>query len=996
MKFFSYSPDATLNAALRTELAAYAVEVELVPLRDDALPPATTPCPVVLIEWDVAQGWRIPHPTLEQLRALRARCVAVVDAASEFEACRQLAGSGTFVLDRAYPWRLAFLLPASSQASASAPTSPAGQEPRSVAETLADTPLTLDDFMHSVLDAIVIMDEAQHIRYWNTIAEQLYGWSASEVLGKHARDVLQTHFLGMSREAVLDELLREGQWSGYVQQRHREGQWIVLEAHSRVLRHGDGGMYGVLATMRDMTSHIDAVSRLAEREQQSLMFLEHFHGLAYQSAGGDTLPTMCVGVVRDVCGYRAEDFLTGAVRWRDLIHPDDLTAVLEDWERLESGVVSRLINSYRIIDAHGQLRWIKDIGHRWENEADGSIVISGLALDITAEKEFQLRVEMSELLYRNLWEMEANALFMIERETGAIREVNQAAVELYGYSREEFLTMRNVDVSAEPDRTRMATHSEVREIPVRWHKRKDGTVFPVEIHATHFQWQGKDVHLAAISDINDRLVREERLYEAEQRYRMLFEQSPDGVVVFDGATWRPRECNAKAYEQLAYTQSEFLELRLHDLVVDAPEAVDAIVQIAQVQGTVDFEALFRTGDFRQRDMHVTLVSLVLSGRPVLYAIMRDITTRKLTQDNLRTLSRAVEQSPAAIVITDADGIIEYVNPRFTAVTGYEASEAIGQTPRLIKSGEVQRDVYQALWRTLAEGEEWRGELLNRKKSGELYWALVSISPVKNEHGLTQHFVAVQEDITQTKKAQAELVDALERAERSDKLKDAFIANMSHEIRTPLNIILGFTALLRDSATGDHSDEFDLCIESIERGGERLLRTVEEILHISSIQAGTFPNQPIRMSIDEHTAHAVRDFSMRAEDKGLALDFEAGCAQEYILADPYVFSQMLTNLLDNAIKFTIHGGIRLRTILGDGEVLLTVADTGVGIDDEYLPHLFDSFTQEQTGNSRPFEGLGLGMALTKRYTEMCNASIEVASVKGVGTTFTVRFPLDSSR
>jgi PAS domain S-box-containing protein len=152
---------------------------------------------------------------------------------------------------------------------------------------------------------------------------------------------------------------------------------------------------------------------------------------------------------------------------------------------------------------------------------------------------------------------------------------------------------------------------------------------------------------------------------------------------------------------------------------------------------------------------VLLSAMELDGKPVLQAVVRDITVRRRTEDKLRQLSRAVEQSPASIVITNPAGDIEYVNPKFVNVTGYTLAEAFGKNPRILKSGEKSPEAYGVLWQTISAGQEWRGEFHNKKKNGELYWESASISPIRDLAGRVTHYVAVKEDITARKQTEAE-------------------------------------------------------------------------------------------------------------------------------------------------------------------------------------------------------------------------------------------------
>jgi PAS domain S-box-containing protein len=250
--------------------------------------------------------------------------------------------------------------------------------------------------------------------------------------------------------------------------------------------------------------------------------------------------------------------------------------------------------------------------------------------------------------------------------------------------------------------------------------------------------------------------------------------------------------------------------------------------------------------------------------------------------------------------------------------------------------------------------------------------------------------AVIKDITERKQFEAQIIYAKVKAEQSEKLKDSFIANISHEIRTPLNIILGYTGLIaslfEDRIRKDETEFF----ESIQRGGQRLMRTVEHILNISSIQTGNFQVHPEQIDISARVAKIAQDMQPLAQEKGLTLDFVNDCRKGLILADRYCIDQAITNLTENAIKFTNKGGVTLHVYRENQWLAIEIKDSGIGISPEYLPKVFSVFSQEIAGYSRPFEGLGLGLALTKRYIELNNGSVTVKSRKGSGSSFVIRF------
>lgn len=237
-----------------------------------------------------------------------------------------------------------------------------------------------------------------------------------------------------------------------------------------------------------------------------------------------------------------------------------------------------------------------------------------------------------------------------------------------------------------------------------------------------------------------------------------------------------------------------------------------------------------------------------------------------------------------------------------------------------------------------------------------------------------------------------LLEEKHRAEqRASMLKTAFVANISHEIRTPLNIILGYISLLQDELPGELQQRTAPYFTSIEQSSDRLIKTISEILDISSIQAGTFAARTERFRVKPLVESHAHDFARRAQDAGLAL-VHTDIDDAVMVGDRFSFEQTLIHLLDNAIKFTPRGSITISARATHDDVVIVIQDTGVGIAPDFLPRIFDTFTQEVTGYSRPFEGLGLGLALVRSYLAVNQGSIDVQSEKDKGTTVTMRYPI----
>ncbi len=369
----------------------------------------------------------------------------------------------------------------------------------------------------------------------------------------------------------------------------------------------------------------------------------------------------------------------------------------------------------------------------------------------------------------------------------------------------------------------------------------------------------------------------------------------------------------------------------------------------------------------------------------------DITERKQAEDDIRRLSTAVEQSPSMVVITDTEGKLEYVNPKFTELTGYSSAEAIGQKSNILKSGVQDIEFYKEMWQIIESGKVWRGQFHNKKKNGELFWEAASISGILNESGEVINFIKMGEDITQQKITEAELKIALEKALESDRLKSAFLSNMSHEIRTPMNGVLGFINLLNEPNLS--KSKISKYSEIINKSGTRLLNTINDIIDISKIEAGEVVLTKNETFIDTEIEELYSFFLPEANKKGLSLFVEPASSsrQLMVITDSHKLHGVLTNLIKNAIKYTERGHITFGYSLKDDFIEFFVEDTGIGIPKNRLQAIFNRFEQADIEDKSVFEGSGLGLAISKAYTEMLGGEIFVESTEGEGSKFTFTIP-----
>lgn len=489
-----------------------------------------------------------------------------------------------------------------------------------------------------------------------------------------------------------------------------------------------------------------------------------------------------------------------------------------------------------------------------------------------------------------------------------------------------------------------------------------------------------------------RKLSEKALHESEEKFRKAFFFSPDSIAILRAVDGVFVSVNKGFTQITGLAEADIIGKTSAEINIWAdPDDEQKFTKELQTWNEVqNFEAAFlaRNGKI---DGLISASIIELDGQPHILNIIRDITERKIAAEKISQLSRAVEQSPTSIIITDINGKIEYVNPKAIKTSGYSLDELIGQNLSIFNSGDLRKEAYDVLWNTILSGNEYKGEFRNKKKNGELYWESVVISPIKNDYGKFSHFLAIKEDITDRKKIEQDLIHAKELAEQSNNLKDAFMANISHEIRTPLNGILGMTSIIHEIYSSLISPDEEKYFKAISLSSNRITRTIDTILNYSQLQIGNFPLHPKSLNLSTIIKEQIKRYNVIAASKNVELLFENKTDQLEITGDEYCINNSIASLIDNALKFTEKGFVKLTLFENEiGNICLDVKDTGIGISEEYLANLFNPYSQEDVGYSRSYEGLGLSLSLTKEFLNLNGADISVVSKKDSGSVFTISF------
>ena len=489
---------------------------------------------------------------------------------------------------------------------------------------------------------------------------------------------------------------------------------------------------------------------------------------------------------------------------------------------------------------------------------------------------------------------------------------------------------------------------------------------------------------------------ERRLRESENYLRTLIENSTDIIVVLDAEN-RVRFISGAGGKMFGAPPEELIGRAGGDFVhpQDLPlrdENFAAARAHPGVPARCELRLLTGDGNWRVCEI-VTRAIDRIGGEPGLLVNLRDISDRRAAEQARALLASIVAASDDAIMSFEADGAITSWNGGAERLYGHPAERMIGRRFATLLPRERTEELERRFARIFAGAPVDHYETLRSRRDGAAIDVSVTLSPIRDAGGVVTGVAAIARDISERKRAEEELKRARDAALEATRLKSAFLANMSHEIRTPINIILGYSDLIGDYLTERGDDSQAEYLEAIGRASRRLLRTINGILDYSRLESGDFGLNRAHLALAAMVARQVEEARAAAAEKGLALALEIEEPGAAARADEYCLAQALRQLIDNAIKFTERGGVRVRLyrVAEDGGARIAVADTGVGIDDDYLPRLLEPFSQEDSGYTRRFEGAGLGLALARRYLELNDARLTVASRKGEGSTFTIHFP-----
>jgi PAS domain S-box-containing protein len=436
---------------------------------------------------------------------------------------------------------------------------------------------------------------------------------------------------------------------------------------------------------------------------------------------------------------------------------------------------------------------------------------------------------------------------------------------------------------------------------------------------------------------------------------------------------------------IGHTINDLLPGRVKGLAGQASSAAQEL-RLSQGPGLGDRVYTFRTSPILNRRQAVTGQVLIFS----------DITQLKQAEEQMLLQVTALESAVNGIVITDSQGAIEWANPAFTHLTGYTLEEALGQNPRILKSGKLPDEYYRDLWQTILAGKVWHGEMVNRRKDGSFYDEEMTITPLVNAQGAVEHFIAIKQDVSVRKRAEEQMRLAHEQALESNRFKTQLINNVSHDMRTPLAAIMGFSDMLIAGFFGEMKPEQANAMDEIQDSANQLLLFINNLIGQAQFESGKIIIRPKLFQVEELVEACRGMISQPANKKGLAAEYIIDPAlPQTLTGDLYWLRQIALNLTNNAVKFTDHGSVKIHLYLADPcSWAIEVADTGVGISAQAQASIFELFAQVNGSSEHERGGSGLGLVLVKELTSLMGGRIGLVSRPEGGSTFTVYFPMIS--
>jgi len=626
---------------------------------------------------------------------------------------------------------------------------------------------------------------------------------------------------------------------------------------------------------------------------------------------------------------------------------------------------------------------------------------------LPTEAAADLPVEESEARYRRLFETAQDAILILEGDGGKIMDANPFVIDLLGFSLDELIgkELWQIGFFADVAENKNAFDRLQKDGYVRYDhlplETKDGRQVNVEFVSNVYEVNGCNVIQCNIRDITERDRAIQALRKSEVRYRRLFETAQDAILIVDADSRRIIDANPFVINLLGYALEELIgkELWQIGLFRDIEESKAAFDRL-QREGYIRYEDLpLETKDGKRAEVEFVSNTYDVDGQAIIQCNIRDITDRKKAEraakegaDRFRFLA---ESMPQMIFTAQPNGDVDYFNQQWSTFTGLSLDNVQDWRWTKFVHPDDAKETSRRWRQSLDAGQPFESQHRIRRADGVYRWHLSRATPMRDANNAITMWISSNTDIEDQKQTEDDLSALYKEASSLNRAKDEFLATLSHELRTPMTSILGWTALLSMTTLDEPTRREGMA--TIHRSAQVQAQLIDDVLDVSRMITGKLhlTIEPVDMEVILRAAVAAVIPAAEAKDIRIGMTFEPGLPR--LGADPVRLQQVIWNLLSNALKFTPAGGhVDLRLFSRDGNMVVEVCDTGVGISPAFLPYAFDRFAQQEGGTMRHHGGMGIGLSIVKQLVELHGGNVSVVSEgEGRGATFTMAIPVHAA-
>jgi PAS domain S-box-containing protein len=835
------------------------------------------------------------------------------------------------------------------------------------------------------------------ITYWNPAAAVLHGYSAAEAIGQHVTMLVPEELSDGPQRMI--QLMRAGQVVENFETiaLTRDGCRIPVALTIFPIRNADGRIVGSGSISQNITERKIAERALVESERRFRAAFD-VTPAAMSLIGLDGRFILVNQATCRTLGYSSVEMQ--GMRVNQVLPPDEAELdVVADL--LQRGTSTDVDPELPLVRRDGSICWVRMAVAVLEDEQGRPAYFLTHGEDLTEQRAAQERLATARAHLHDILDRVGSAFVEVDWDWRIVR-LNAAAEAVLGRSRAQAVGQLLQEVF---DPATLSDFAGILESAMRERQPVSVAEYYYRPHqiwvAIHFVPTAEGLAIHA-RDITEQRTVKDDLQRAETRFQVLVENLPAAVYLLGPGSLDNILYLSPYFETMTGypVEQQFrpvVEGGLLGLV--HPEDRERVRKqgSAAMDGNGRLSLEYR---LRTRDGHYIWVNnfaAIIRGDDGQIAawmgVLIDITGQREAREAMSRLAAIVDSADDIIYSRTVDGVITSWNPCAERTTGYAAAEVIGQ--KLTDVFPEDNITLASLEELESRGANWRFEARVHRRDGEPIDVAMSVSQLVDADGEVTGVSVIARDVTAQLDAERELRAALEAAEAGERTKALFLAMMSHELRTPLQAVLGYADLLLHGHDGELSALQLEDIGAIHRGATRMVSIIEQMLDLSRMESGRLDMKSEVVDLAAGLGAVVKAIAARVAAKGLEIHLETPPELPEVLGDPERVQQILLYIVDNAVKFTECGEVRLTARVQGDWVEATVSDTGIGIEDEELAHVFDAFRRRDTRLSRRDGGAGLGLAIAQRLARQMEGDVTVSSVLGKGSTFTLRLPTAAS-